>query len=108
MREVTVREFSHNPSAFFALAEKGNSVTVTKRGRPIAILLPASDRLGKYTELVKSGQLQLASFTTDDIDRRPLHQTDQPDSPIQTILDMRDADAERETEMLRMLTGDED
>jgi prevent-host-death family protein len=105
MREITVREFSHNPSAILAQAEKGEPVTVTKRGKPIAILVPASGRLGRYSQLVAEGKVRLTSFTTDDIDRRPRYATDRPGSPIQTILDMKDEDATRDADMHRVLGG---
>jgi prevent-host-death family protein len=105
MREITVREFSHNPSAILAQAEKGEPVTVTKRGKPIAILVPASGRLGRYSQLVAEGKVRLTSFTTDDIDRRPMYATDRPGSPIQTILDMKDEDATRDVDMHRALGG---
>lgn len=106
MREVTVREFSHNPSAILAQAEKGEPVTVTKRGKPIAVLVPATGRLGRYSQLVAEGKVRLTSFTTDDIDRRPVYASDRPGSPIQTIIDMKDEDASREAEMRRVLGGE--
>lgn len=106
MREVTVREFSHNPSAILTQAEKGEPVTVTKRGKPIAILVPASGRLGRYAPLVAEGKVRLTSFTTDDLDRRPVYATERPGSPIQTILAMKDEDATREAGMRRVLGGE--
>ncbi|MDN3243522.1 type II toxin-antitoxin system Phd/YefM family antitoxin [Glycomyces tritici] len=106
MREITVREFSHNPSAILAQAEKGEPVTVTKRGKPIAILVPASGHLGRYSQLVAEGRVRLTSFTTDDLDRRPRYRSDRPGNPIQTILDMKDEDAGREADMHRILGGE--
>ncbi|WP_199037700.1 type II toxin-antitoxin system Phd/YefM family antitoxin [Glycomyces salinus] len=105
MSEVTVREFSRNPSAFFALAERGESVTVTKHGQPVAVVVPASGNLGKYAKLVAEGKLRLAPYTGKDIEDFPRYKTDRPGSPMQTILDMREEDAEREEEMHRLLGG---
>ncbi|MFH9039410.1 type II toxin-antitoxin system Phd/YefM family antitoxin [Streptomyces sp. NPDC017966] len=41
--ETTAREFNQNTSKIFAVAEHGGRITVTKNGRPVAILAPVSD-----------------------------------------------------------------
>ncbi|MGW5098409.1 type II toxin-antitoxin system Phd/YefM family antitoxin [Streptomyces nodosus] len=41
--ETTAREFNQNASRILAAAERGERITVTKNGRPVAILSPASD-----------------------------------------------------------------
>lgn len=107
MSEVTVREFSRNPSAFFALAERGESMTITKRGMPIAIVAPAMGDMGKYAPLVSDGRLKLKSFTTEDIRTIKRHKTDREGSPIQTILDMRDDGATRDQALRALPDGDE-
>jgi antitoxin (DNA-binding transcriptional repressor) of toxin-antitoxin stability system len=89
--EVTVREFSRNPSAFFALAERGESMTITKRGQAIAIVAPARGPLGKYAPLVAEGRIRLKSFTTDDIDQLSFFDPGD-DDPVARLL------AEREEE----------
>ncbi|MFE2379229.1 type II toxin-antitoxin system Phd/YefM family antitoxin [Streptomyces sp. NPDC059398] len=38
--EATAREFNQNSSRILAAAERGESVTVTKNGRPVAVLRP--------------------------------------------------------------------
>ena len=85
MSEVTVREFSRNPSAFFALAERGESMTVTKRGEPIAIVTPVVGPMGKYAKLVAEGKVRLKAFTTDDIDQLSFFDPGD-DDPLATLL----------------------
>jgi prevent-host-death family protein len=41
--ETTAREFNQNASRILAAAERGERITVTKNGRPVAILSPVSD-----------------------------------------------------------------
>lgn len=43
-------------------------------------------------------RVRLTSFTTDDIDRRPVYASDRPGSPVATILAMKDEDATRDTD----------
>ncbi|MCD9145663.1 type II toxin-antitoxin system Phd/YefM family antitoxin [Streptomyces albireticuli] len=38
--EATAREFNQNSSQILAAAERGDTVTVTKNGRPVARLVP--------------------------------------------------------------------
>ena len=89
MSEVTVREFSRNPSAFFALAERGESMTVTKRGEPIAIVTPAAGPMGKYAKLVAEGRVRLKAFTTEDIDQLSYFDPGD-DDPLARLLAERD------------------
>ncbi len=47
--EATAREFNHNSSQILAAAERGETVTVTKNGRPVARLIPYdSDEVPLY------------------------------------------------------------
>lgn len=41
--ETTARDFNQNASQILAAAERGERVTVTKNGRPVAILSPVAD-----------------------------------------------------------------
>ncbi|MGH7898602.1 MAG: type II toxin-antitoxin system Phd/YefM family antitoxin, partial [Candidatus Binatia bacterium] len=43
-REVSVRELKNEATKILRRVEGGDTVTVTKRGRPIARIEPASDR----------------------------------------------------------------
>ncbi|MDX3356381.1 type II toxin-antitoxin system prevent-host-death family antitoxin [Streptomyces sp. ME01-24h] len=40
--EATAREFHQNPSGMLAAAERGARITVTRNGRPVAVLSPVS------------------------------------------------------------------
>jgi prevent-host-death family protein len=40
--ETTAREFNQNASRILAAAERGEHITVTKNGRPVAVLSPIS------------------------------------------------------------------
>ncbi|MCP3818393.1 type II toxin-antitoxin system prevent-host-death family antitoxin [Streptomyces sp. A3M-1-3] len=42
--ETTAREFNQNASRILAAAERGERITVTKNGRPVAILSPVGDQ----------------------------------------------------------------
>lgn len=44
--ETTARDFNQNASKILAAAERGERITVTKNGRPVAILAPVSDEVG--------------------------------------------------------------
>jgi prevent-host-death family protein len=43
MKEVTVSEARAHLSRLIAAAERGETVTITRRGRPVARLVPARD-----------------------------------------------------------------
>jgi antitoxin (DNA-binding transcriptional repressor) of toxin-antitoxin stability system len=55
MSAVSVREFSYNPSAMFSRVEQGETIEVTRHGKVIAVLLPGSGTLGRYSSLVAKG-----------------------------------------------------
>jgi prevent-host-death family protein len=42
--EITAREFNQNASKILAAAERGEVITVTKNGRPVAILSPVGSK----------------------------------------------------------------
>jgi prevent-host-death family protein len=42
--ETTAREFNQNASRILAAAERGERITVTKNGRPVAILSAVDDQ----------------------------------------------------------------
>jgi hypothetical protein len=48
-------------------------------------------------------RVRLTSFTTDDIDRRPVYASDRPGSPVATILAMKDEEATRDTAIRRVI-----
>jgi prevent-host-death family protein len=43
MREITVREANQNFSQVIAAAERGETIVVTKNGRPVAKIMPQSE-----------------------------------------------------------------
>lgn len=42
--ETTARDFNQNASRILAAAERGERITVTKNGRPVAILAPVGEQ----------------------------------------------------------------
>ena len=72
MQSVTIRDLKNNPATMTRHLEKGNSVFVTKHGRPIGITLPLNDSLINqsvkellFFDLYKRGEIsfgKLAEF----------------------------------------------
>ncbi|MGH3520016.1 MAG: type II toxin-antitoxin system Phd/YefM family antitoxin [Haloechinothrix sp.] len=58
MAEVTVREFSYNPSAMFARVQRGETIEVTKHGDVVAILVPPPRTQSGYDDLVARGLIK--------------------------------------------------
>jgi prevent-host-death family protein len=58
--ETGVRELKANLSRFLADVRRGEVVTVTDRGRPIALLIPAGEQEvpAKLAELIADGTIQ--------------------------------------------------
>jgi prevent-host-death family protein len=59
MDRIGVRELRQNASRYLARVATGETIEVTDRGRPVALLVPV--RPERWDELVASGQVQLAS-----------------------------------------------
>ena len=85
MGVVTVREVSYNPSALFARVEKGESMTVTKHGRPIAMIVPPTGS-DPYARLVADGTLVLKPFTADQLARTPHQEPEGDGDPFADLL----------------------
>jgi antitoxin (DNA-binding transcriptional repressor) of toxin-antitoxin stability system len=111
---VSVRDFSYNPSAMFARAEKGETIEITRHGKVIATLIPgAQKKRSRIEELVASGALRLSEKTLADLDTftRIKLPEGAPD-PLQLLLEERysESDWEREfreeMEARRDATGD--
>ncbi len=94
MSTVSVREFSYNPSGMFARVEQGETIEVTRHGKVIAVLLPGSGTLGRYTDLVAKGIIRLKATTTSDLDQIPRYATPADASPLDLLLAER-AEEER-------------
>jgi antitoxin (DNA-binding transcriptional repressor) of toxin-antitoxin stability system len=92
MSSVSVREFSYNPSGMFARVEQGETLEVTRHGKVIAVLLPGSGTLGRYTDLVAKGIIKLKATTTSDLDRLPRYTTPVDVSALDVLLAEREED----------------
>ncbi|MER5375117.1 type II toxin-antitoxin system Phd/YefM family antitoxin [Streptomyces sp. NPDC002553] len=92
MSSISIREFSHNPSAVLARVERGETFQVTRHGNVIAILSPAEGPLQRYAHLVVEGKIRLPQYTSADRHSMPRH--DVPDSvdPLATLLAEREED----------------
>lgn len=92
MSTVSVREFSYNPSAIFSRVEQGETIQVTRHGNVIAVLLPGSGALGRYSSLVARGVIRLKSTTTADLDRIPRYEVPDDVSALDILLAERAED----------------
>jgi prevent-host-death family protein len=92
MSTVSVREFSYNPSGMFARVEQGETIEVTRHGKVIAVLLPGSGALGRYTDLMARGVIRLKATTTSDLDRLLQYPTPTDMSPLDALLAERAED----------------
>jgi antitoxin (DNA-binding transcriptional repressor) of toxin-antitoxin stability system len=111
---VSVREFSYNPSAMFARAEKGETIEITRHGKVIARLIPGAQKnRSRIEELEASGALRRSGKTLADLDTFTRIQLPEgaPD-PFELLLEERysESDWEREfreeLEARRDTTGD--
>jgi antitoxin (DNA-binding transcriptional repressor) of toxin-antitoxin stability system len=99
--KVSVREFSYNPSAMFARAEKGETIEITRHGKVVATLIPGQQKKrSRIDELVESGALRLSGKTTDDLDT--FTQFDLPEGapdPLEVLVEDRYSEREWEREL---------
>ena len=92
MSQVSVREFSYNPSAMFARVERGETIQVTRHGKVVAVLLPGSGTLDRYSSLVAKGAIRLKAATTSDLVRLPRYDVPDDLSPLDLLLSERAED----------------
>ena len=59
MRTIGIRELRQHASRYLREVERGDTIEVTDRGRPIARLVPLSSD-GGFEELAATGRLDLA------------------------------------------------
>lgn len=57
MERIGVRELRQNASKYLRRVAAGESLTITDRGRPVAVLNPPPRSESLYEELVASGEL---------------------------------------------------
>ena len=107
---VSVREFSYNPSAMFARAEKGETIEITRHGKVIATLIPGQrKKRSRIDELVASGALRMSEKTTSDLDTFTRIKVPEgaPD-PLQLLLEERYSERDWEREFREVLEGRRD
>jgi antitoxin (DNA-binding transcriptional repressor) of toxin-antitoxin stability system len=92
MSTVSVREFSYNPSAMFSRVEQGETIEVTRHGHVIAVLLPGTAALSRYSPLVAKGLVRLKATTTADLDRITVYDVPADVSPLELLLAERAED----------------
>lgn len=66
MTTVGVRELRQRASELLRLVERGETIEVTDRGRPVAVLAPIPER-GSLGQLRVTGQIEPASADLDDL-----------------------------------------
>jgi prevent-host-death family protein len=66
MDRIGVRELRQNASRYLARVARGESLEVTDRGRPVALLVPVSR--DPWADLVTSGRVQLPEDESDATD----------------------------------------
>lgn len=52
-----MRELRQNASKYIHRVAAGESITVTERGKPVAVMVPVSDEATLYDRMVASGEL---------------------------------------------------
>lgn len=100
MSTVSVRDFSHNPSAMFARAERGETIDITRHGKVIATLVPGQrKKRSRIEELEASGALRRSGKTLADLDTFTQYTLPEgaPD-PLKLLLEDRYSESEWERE----------
>jgi prevent-host-death family protein len=69
MERIGVRELRQHASRYLARVAKGETIEVTERGRPVALLVPSPG--DRWQELVASGQVSPATMEGDVADEEP-------------------------------------
>lgn len=78
MTSVGVRELRQRASELLRLVEAGETIEVTDRGRPVAVLAPLPDR-GGLTRLRAAGEVSAASA---ELDKLPEPLLLAPETPL--------------------------
>jgi len=69
MERIGVRELRQNASRYLARVATGETIEVTDRGRPVALLVPASG--DRWEELMASGEVVAATGEGDVVSEAP-------------------------------------
>lgn len=97
---VSIRQFSYNPSAMFARAEKGETIEVTRHGKVIVTLVPgASKKRSRIEELEASGALRRSGKTTSDLDTFTQFDVATDVDPLKLLFEDRYGEREWELEL---------
>ncbi|AXH34431.1 type II toxin-antitoxin system prevent-host-death family antitoxin [Humibacter sp. BT305] len=89
MAEVGIRALKQNASAVVARVAAGETVTITDRGRPVALMTPI--RPSRVEEMIASGQIRPATRSLADMPKpRPL--TTPGPTLSEVLQQMRDED----------------
>ena len=87
MTTVGVRELRQRASELLRLVESGETIEVTDRGRPVAVLAPIP-AVGSLAQLRATGQLEAGSARIDDLPD-PLPLPDGAPSPSDVLAELR-------------------
>ncbi len=66
MTAVGVRELRQRASELLRRVEAGETIEITDRGRPVALLSPVPAG-GPYEQMLASGEIERAKFDTDEL-----------------------------------------
>jgi prevent-host-death family protein len=66
MASVGVRELRQRASELLRRVEAGETIEITDRGRPVALLSPMPEG-GPYEQMVASGEIECATIDFDDL-----------------------------------------
>lgn len=69
MDRIGVRELRQHASRYLARVEGGESLEVTDRGRPVALLVPVTGN--RWQDLVATGRITMPTEQGDVLDERP-------------------------------------
>lgn len=87
MTRVGVRELRQRASELLRLVEQGETVEITDRGRPVAVLAPLPEA-SPLDRLLATGDLQPASADFDELPP-PLRVPEDADSPSSVLARLR-------------------
>jgi prevent-host-death family protein len=87
MKRIGVRELRQQASKYLRQVEAGETIEVTDRGRPVALLVPVPSR-GVLDRLAASGRLVLASRDLLDLGK-PIEPTPGVPLPSEALADAR-------------------
>ena len=87
MQSIGIRELRQQASRFIRRVERGETIEVTDRGRPVALLvpLPGSDEISR---LAASGRLEVASIDLDELGE-PIEPEPGKPLPSETLFELR-------------------